>query len=53
MKLVILLFSISDFTDHFSSTNIISLSPSPTLHTDNSKLLYYYNYYINLYTLQQ
>ena len=39
MKLVILLFSISDFTDHFSSTNIISLSPS---HTDNSKLLYYY-----------
>ena len=37
-----------------SSTNIISSSsPSPTLHTDNSKLLYYYNHYINLYTLQQ
>ena len=36
----------------FSSTNVISLSSSPTLYTDNSKLLYYYNYYINLYTLQ-
>ena len=37
-----------------SSTNIISSSsPSPTLHTDNSKLLYYYNHYINVYTLQQ
>ena len=35
-----------------SSTNIISSSPSPTLHIDNSKLLYY-NYYINLYILQE
>ena len=35
----------------FSSTNIISsLSPSPTIYTNNSKLLYYYNHYINLYT---
>ena len=35
-----------------SSINIISSSsPSPTLHTNNSKLLYYYNHYINLCTL--
>ena len=38
----------------FSSTNIISSSsPSPTLYTDNSKLLYYYSHYNNLYILQQ
>ena len=34
-----------------SSTKIMSSSsPSPTKYTDNSKLLYYYNHYINLYT---
>ena len=34
-----------------SSTKIMSSSsPSPTKYTDNSKLLYYYNHYINLCT---
>ena len=35
------------------SIDIISSSPSPTIYSDNSKLFYYYNHYINLYILKQ